>query len=247
ELGTNPGRIISAWRQFVFDHRDDPHLRGIGEPVWPERTPEELVECQHHERLLNVAFPPGLPWRLLCPYDVSTLDAAVVDEAKAAHPYVHEQAGWWDDAPAGRAVDPGRPLDEPLADLPPPVRELGFDAVSRADALTAVAEVAGPGLAPARADALGRAVGEVFDNSLRHGGGSGTLRLWRTGPDVVCEVRDAGRLRDPLVGRGLRARATADRRGLWLVHELCDLVQVRSTDAGTVVRLTMRGAPGRRG
>ena len=38
---------------------------------------------------------------------------------------------------------------------------------------------------------------------------------------------------------------TADRRqvagrGLWLVHELCDLVQLRSSPAGTVVRMHMQ-------
>jgi hypothetical protein len=30
-------------------------------------------------------------------------------------------------------------------------------------------------------------------------------------------------------------------RGLWLANQLCDLVQIRSTEAGTVVRLHMRG------
>src|SRR5580700_10418626 len=31
-------------------------LRGIGEPIHPERSPSELAECQLHEALLNVAF-----------------------------------------------------------------------------------------------------------------------------------------------------------------------------------------------
>jgi prepilin-type processing-associated H-X9-DG protein len=34
-------------------------LRGAGEPIWPERRPAELVECQRHESLLNVAFADG--------------------------------------------------------------------------------------------------------------------------------------------------------------------------------------------
>ena len=35
---------------------------GIGEPVGPDRSPAELVECQRHESLLNLAFAgtPGL-------------------------------------------------------------------------------------------------------------------------------------------------------------------------------------------
>ena len=32
-------------------------VRGIGEPIWATRTPAELVECQRHEALLNVALP----------------------------------------------------------------------------------------------------------------------------------------------------------------------------------------------
>ena len=56
----------------------------------------------------------------------------------------------------------------------------------------------------------------------------------------MCEVRDEGRVSDPLVGR---VRPTIDRRdgrGLWLVHQLCDLVQIRSGDDGTVVRAHVR-------
>src|ERR1700716_3771036 len=42
--------------------------RGMGEPIWAERGPAELVECQRHESLLNLAFADGCSMRLLCPY-----------------------------------------------------------------------------------------------------------------------------------------------------------------------------------
>src|SRR5690349_6121586 len=42
------------------------------------------------------------------------------------------------------------------------------------------------------------AVHEVATNSIRHGGGVGMLRLWRTGDELVCEIQDAGYIRDPL-------------------------------------------------
>src|SRR6478736_3495514 len=49
-------RIAPAWREFVDAHADSGRrLRGIGEPIWADRTPDELVECQRHEALLNVA------------------------------------------------------------------------------------------------------------------------------------------------------------------------------------------------
>src|SRR5688572_13690155 len=40
QLGRNPGRIIPAWREFMADAGPGPRL-GIGEPVWPGRTPDE--------------------------------------------------------------------------------------------------------------------------------------------------------------------------------------------------------------
>src|SRR5664279_3844204 len=53
-IGRNPARIIPVWRDFLDDHASDGSAdRGVGEPIWPARTPAELVECQRHEALLN--------------------------------------------------------------------------------------------------------------------------------------------------------------------------------------------------
>jgi anti-sigma regulatory factor (Ser/Thr protein kinase) len=90
---------------------------------------------------------------------------------------------------------------------------------------------------PARADDLALAVSEVAANSVRHGGGSGVLRIWQDGDTLVCEVRDHGHIDDPLVGRALPEPMAEGQRGLWLVNQLCDLVQLRSLDDGVVVRL----------
>ena len=42
-------------------------VRGIGEPIWAGRRPEEILECQLHEALLNVAVDPKIPLWLICP------------------------------------------------------------------------------------------------------------------------------------------------------------------------------------
>src|ERR1700750_618518 len=44
QVGATPARITPAWRDFVTS-RSAPgtRLRGIGEPIWAERTPDELV------------------------------------------------------------------------------------------------------------------------------------------------------------------------------------------------------------
>src|SRR3954469_6305785 len=88
EVGSNPARIIPAWRDFVNEHgRGGRGLRGIGEPIWAEGTADEPVECQRHESLLNVAFAGGRPWQLLCPYGVEGLSNEVIDEARRSHAY----------------------------------------------------------------------------------------------------------------------------------------------------------------
>ena len=41
-------------------------MRGIGEPIWADRRPDELDECQLHESLINLAFAgaDSLPARM---------------------------------------------------------------------------------------------------------------------------------------------------------------------------------------
>jgi MEDS: MEthanogen/methylotroph, DcmR Sensory domain len=37
-IGVNPARIIPLWSQFLERHGGRGPVRGIGEPIWPERT-----------------------------------------------------------------------------------------------------------------------------------------------------------------------------------------------------------------
>jgi anti-sigma regulatory factor (Ser/Thr protein kinase) len=246
ELGKNPACIIPAWREFVDEYggRGRP-IRGVGEPIWPGRTEAELVECHHHEALLNLAFGETPDFWLLCPYDVSALDPAVVAEAHRTHPLVSEPGG---SRPSGSYVPPGIGPGFPAAELPEPQTEPA-ELEFRRDGLRGVrlfvsehAEQAG--LTAERASDLVLAVSELTTNSVLHAGGGGTVRVWRDASALLCEVRDAGRLQEPLVGR---ERPTLDRscgRGLWLVNQLCDLVQLRSSSAGSVARVHM-GVPSR--
>ena len=73
ELGLNPARIIPAWRQF-YDECGGANrpIRGIGEPVWADRSRAEVEECRRHEALLNLAFADAEGFWLRCPYDRST-------------------------------------------------------------------------------------------------------------------------------------------------------------------------------
>jgi anti-sigma regulatory factor (Ser/Thr protein kinase) len=132
-----------------------------------------------------------------------------------------------------------RPFDDELPDPPDDASELSFRRGSLVPLRRFVARLARDLGASRRAD-LVLAVHEVVSNSLRHGGGAGRLLVWRDRNALVCEVRDRGRIDDPLVGRERPAFGRAGGRGLWLANQLCDLVQVRSFPEGSVVRLHMR-------
>jgi anti-sigma regulatory factor (Ser/Thr protein kinase) len=240
DIGANPARIIPAWRQFVDRHGNVP-VRGIGEPIWPERTPAELAECRRHEALLNVAFEDDLAFRLLCPYDVGRLDPEVVHGAHCSHPIIAA-----DGVRESSAAYPGVEAHaQPFTDsLPEPARtprELPFDRgtvrlVRRFVGVHAI----DAGVSGARVEDLVLAVDELATNSVRHGGGRGLLRVWEDDAVLLCEVRDGGLIEDPLVGRVKPSGDRVGGYGMWLVHQLCDLVQVRSSPAGTVVRIHTR-------
>jgi anti-sigma regulatory factor (Ser/Thr protein kinase) len=242
DVGANPARIIPAWREFVAERSaSGAPFRGIGEPIWAGRSHAELLECQRHESLLNLAFAGAPAWWLVCPYDTEALDPSVIDEARRSHPFVAEDGCAHASAQfAGLEAWPDR-LDEPLPEPPPDAEALTFDAADLEAVRHHVArEARRLGLEPARAEDLVVALNEVVSNSVRHGGGGGTLLLWRDDHAVVGEVRDRGHIADPLAGRHHPSRALEGGRGLWLVNQLCDLVQVRNT-GGTVVRLHVRG------
>ena len=234
-LGANPARIIPAWQEFVDAHAAEGRpLRGIGEPIWAERTPTELVECQCHEALLNVAFADAPAFHLICPYDTRRLDDDVIAEAERSHPFV---AG----APSGayRGDHAVPQLAEPLPDPPAGVEAHEITHGSLADLRAHVAaEAERAGLSRPRTLDLVLAVHEIATNSLRHGGGRGSLRIWSEADTLICDVRDHGRIaQQPLVGRVRPVLGQAGGWGLWLSNQLIDLVQLRELPDGSVVRL----------
>jgi anti-anti-sigma regulatory factor/anti-sigma regulatory factor (Ser/Thr protein kinase) len=144
--------------------------------------------------------------------------------------------------PSDTYVDPQ--TSPHLPPLPPPPADalpLRFDAATLPAVRALVSRCAArSGLITAQVADLVMAANEVAENSLVHGGGSGTLRAWREGDTVLCEVSDDGLLDVPLAGRIAPGAGVDEARGLWLANALCDLVQLRTSPAGTTVRLHMR-------
>lgn len=247
ELGTNPARIIPAWREFASRNAGR-KMRGIGEPIWAERSAAELLEAQLHERLLNVAFDRHTDLLLRCPYDLDGLPAAVIAEARRSHPvHVAGSDGSGAHSTGGHSISaPMAALDADAAaafaaPLPPPPAEAQRHVITGTDALGIARDLltefafrggAEPGdVAEARV-----AVTELVANSLAHAS-TAALTLWATGDRIVVEVRDDGTIRDPMVGRRTPSPDASTGRGLWTVNQLCRLTQVRSGPGGTTARL----------
>jgi len=242
EVGANPARIIPEWQRFIADHASaGRRLRGIGEPIWAGRSAAELAECQRHEALLNVAFADPHFW-LLCPYDTAALEPGVIEEARRNHPYVSDNGIAEASSAFPGAEELAAPLHQPL---PPPPEDAVMHPIEGAEALRelrafVVNSAVAVGLSGLRTSDLVFAANELAANTVKHGGGRGELYLWREADAVVCEVRDRGRIEDPLVGRVRPAPYGLHGRGLWMANQLCDLVQIRSFAEGAVVRLHKR-------
>lgn len=236
EIGRNPGRLISAWRCFLQNSAEAPGVRGLGEPAHPERSAAELEECERHERLVNLAFAEERALTVMCPYDTSALGDEVLASAERSHSHCV--------SPGGRTASPSFTLDGLLeGSLPQPDRPTVSLCFGRTDLRTvrqAVASLArSVGLSSRRNEDFVLAVCEAATNSIQHGGGEGSLAIWREGEKLICDIRDAGHITNPLVGRERPPVDQIGGRGLWIANELCDLVQIRSGEGGTHVRLRM--------
>lgn len=234
ELGRNPARIIPFWRAYVDEQEGRP-VHGIGEPLWPGRHAAEIDECQRHESLLDRAFSPGPSWSLLCPYDGAALPDEVLGAVAHSHRSVaHDGAREASSDYLGEAdCFAGELSPHPLG-----AEVLAYDRSALAAVRRHVDRAAKrAGVAAAETGDLVTAASELAANSVAHGGGTGTLRTWRERDCLLVEFEDRGRINEPLAGRRRPTPTQKGGRGLWLANQLCDLVQIRSGELGTTVRL----------
>ncbi len=235
ELGRNPSRIIPAVETMLARH-DGKLLHYVGEPIWPGRSEEEIREATKHEALINLAWP-GARIRVLCPYDATALDQTVLADAERTHPrLIRDGEEHRSSAYHGPAVPAG--CDQQLVAPPRGAARLTFGLEDLSSIRLLVSERArAAGLDLDRAADLVLAVNEIASNAIRHGNGGGTLHIWNRPGRIVCQVQDSGQISDPLAGRRVPVYNGAGGIGLWTVNQLCDLVEVRTSEAGTTVRI----------
>ena len=90
------------------------------------------------------------------------------------------------------------------------------------------------GLSVDRAARMAAAAEVVARGGLPHGASSVSVRVWSDTDAVTCEVFDDAPVDDVLHGR---TAPTDAHDGLWQVNQVCDLVQLRSGNGWTVVRI----------
>jgi anti-sigma regulatory factor (Ser/Thr protein kinase) len=237
-MGLNPARIIPAVRTFVDAHPGR-RIRYVGEPAWPARSADELRETARHEALVNPAFCDAQV-TILCPYDVRALAPSVIADARRLHPVLlrrgEQQAS--PEYPGPDLLPPA--FDAPLPEPPPGAARLRYTANLRPVRDVVASHAAQAGLTPGRSTDLVLAVSEIAANTVRHTRNGGTLLVWRTPDCLICQIHDQGRITDPLAGQRPPALDVLGGQGLWVVNQVCDLVEMRSGRTGTTVRLHMR-------
>jgi anti-sigma regulatory factor (Ser/Thr protein kinase) len=238
ELGRNPARIIAAGQSFADEHPGQ-RVYCVWQPAWPSRSPEELREVARHEALCNLAFG-GRPMSIVCLYDATHLDDDVIAEAELTHPVVissgHPRA-------SASYLGPGRippRCDEPLPRPADDAASVVFDGHLGLVREFSAYQGRAAGLDPARVTDLVIAVSEIAANVLGHAGGVGIIRSWCTNDEILFQVDDNGHITDPLAGRRRKSADAPGGHGLWLVNRVCDLVERRTSPAGTITRLHMR-------
>ncbi|MFG2576949.1 anti-sigma factor RsbA family regulatory protein [Streptomyces sp. NPDC048481] len=237
-LGPNPGRLVGAWVAWMHERGEgDRPVRGIGETAWREaRSAAHLSELRYHEWLLNRAFARSTAWSMLCPYDDTEDDGGALRSLSRCHPLIRRNGHHVSNEDYLTAEEYPFEALIPACD---PFHELEYAHGDLAAVRSRVDRCASEaGVAEEQRRKLAVAVTEIATNSIRHGGGHGTLRTWTQDATFVCEFRDAGHIPDVMAGRTRPSVDQIGGRGLWLAQQLCDLVEIRSSrDHGTTVRL----------
>lgn len=219
--GRNPARLIPFWRG-ILDRSPGRPVRALAEQAYPGRTDAEYEEALFHEALTDIAFAAETGFRLRCPYD-----AAAGFDPTANH-----------SDPAALAEKTFRTA---LSGVPDRAERWAFELADLGQVRQWVnAQASSHGVSRDRLDDLALALHEICTNSIRFGGGGGTLSVWIADGALICDVADQGRIDDLLVGRVLPPLDGLGGRGVWLANQLCDLVQLRSGDDFTQVRLHTR-------
>jgi anti-sigma regulatory factor (Ser/Thr protein kinase) len=236
ELGRNPARVMPAIRAFADEHAGR-HIRVVSELAWAGRSAAELSEVARYEMMVNLAFA-GTPITMICLYDAAELPGSAISAACASHPWVR-QGGREQQSGEYRRAQGGLASPEPPLPVPPGAQAMSYRNDLRPVRALVAAEADRAGLSGPRRTDLVIAASEVAANTLKHTGGAGLVRVWVTRDEILCQFDDSGYIRNPLAGYGRPAGDEPGGQGLWLVNQVCDLAEIRTSAFGTTIRMHM--------
>jgi anti-sigma regulatory factor (Ser/Thr protein kinase) len=139
------------------------------------------------------------------------------------------------------AREPGASPPDGAGPTSAPNGKVALDQPFDADALYALraavaAHAADLGAGEEQVEELVVVANELASNAVRHGGGSGRLRLWRAGDLIHCEVSDTGPgMADSKLGFEPVPLTAYGGRGMWVVRQMSQHVDVRTGPDGATV------------
>ena len=236
------GPMFRTLMEYVR-HHDAPGagVRIIAEQPLGERSPADRRAYLRYEAAANAAYEAH-DVAVLCPYDGAGLPDDVLRDAARTHPEVLVDGH----AEPNRAyADPRTFVRESVPGRAPPPAAARY-AIERAESLAGArrfvrAQATAAGLSAQAVDELALAVTEVATNALVHGAAPRQLWSYLDAGHIVFHVSDAGAtVPDPLSGYLPPDPARLGGRGLWLAHQLCDIVETAGDAVRTDVRLLVR-------
>jgi anti-sigma regulatory factor (Ser/Thr protein kinase) len=242
-----PTRTIAAYSSFVAENATA-RIRVVAEPGWETGSAAEISEWTRYEAIVNQAFM-DVDASVLCLYDRRTTDPGFLDGALLTHPELSDGTrtrpnGAYLDTPAIHARVDRDPLPAPPPEaVPIPIDTgsgtwppTGTDLTSMRSRLSEHARRRG--MSRPRLNDLLVAATEVATNAIRHGVPPVECRMWAENGDVVVDVTDTGSWEpDDVPGFIPPDPAARSGFGLWGVRMLCGLVQIRTCQPGTAIRL----------
>jgi anti-sigma regulatory factor (Ser/Thr protein kinase) len=200
-----------------------------------------------YEATVNHAFARFPLWAL-CLYDRRITSDEVLSDVAQTHPYLATPDGrhvindcYID--PVAFLTQPRSPRADPLETFPPVVELLNPAASAARRAVLHAARATH--LSATDVEDLVIAVSETVANATCHGRPPAWLRVWTAQDRIVVTVTDQGRgPADPFAGLLPAAKAPAGGLGLWLTHQLCDLVTLDHHDSFTIRLIAGNPHPG---
>lgn len=250
----HPARRLRAIQDLVDAEPGGPSapLRFVGECAFPDGPPELVAEWERFDAVLNEVLRDAAV-TMVCAYDVRTVPDEVLDRMQCSHPFL----GLEPHRRSSSYLGPGQCLADRRRALavPPDCAQRVEGRVSPAEARAMVramfsgvarGEVPTTGEcvdARARrspstiADDMAIAATEIVTNAWQCGAARVDVTCWHADGEYSVQVDDDGPgFEDPYAGYRRPPASAVAGRGLWIVRQLADLVEVVPCDPGTTVR-----------